>query len=173
MQPAETRLRLGRTFERHGRQMNGTRGLSSVAFLAAALMMTGCAVTGMATLDEVRAETDVMMQRLADEVPGGVAEVLPSKSPYLECGEDMFFYSTRWAVAPGDGFDGVAFIESLPSRLGDEFREVDSVEVSVPAVALEHSSGILLDVQVIEHEGRTEVSLLGLSACGEGQPPAG
>lgn len=40
----------------------------------------------------------------------------------------------------------------------------------MPAVALEHSSGILLDVQVIEFEGRTEVSLLGLSACGEGQP---
>lgn len=112
------------------------------------------------------------MQRVADEVPGGVPEVLPSNSPYLECAENSFSYSTRWTVAPEEGFDGSAFIEALPARLGDGFREFETVEVSVPAIALKHSSGMLLDVQVIDLDGRTVVSLLGVSACGEGEPPA-
>lgn len=112
------------------------------------------------------------MQRVADEVPGGVPEVLPSNSPYLECAENFFYYSTRWTVAPEAGFNGSAFIEALPDRLGDGFREIEAVEVSVPAIALQHSSGILLDVQVIDLDGRTVVSLLGISACGEGEPPA-
>lgn len=112
------------------------------------------------------------MQRVADEVPGGVAEVRPSDSPYWKCAENSFSYSTRWTVAPEEGFDGSAFIEALPARLGDGFREFETVQVSVPAIALKHSSGMLLDVQVIDLDGRTVVSLLGVSACGEGEPPA-
>ncbi|WP_172407841.1 hypothetical protein [Microbacterium sp. AISO3] len=45
-------------------------------------------------------------------------------------------------------------------------------EVSVPAIAFRHSSGILFDVQVIDLDRRTVVSLPGISACGEGEPPA-
>ncbi|MGR6743185.1 hypothetical protein ACU6RU_14230 [Microbacterium sp. F1-18] len=112
-------------------------------------------MAGQPTIDEVRADTDAMMQRVADEVPGGVPEVLPSNSPYLECAENSFYYSTRWTVAPEEGFDGSAFIEALPDRLGDGFREIEAVKVSVPAIALQHSSGMLLDVQVIDMDCRT------------------
>ncbi|MCZ4068565.1 hypothetical protein O1W71_12865 [Microbacterium sp. H37-C3] len=144
----------------------------SVILALAATSITGCVVAGRPTIDEVRADTDAMMQRVADEVPGGVPEVLPSNSPYLECAENSFYYSTRWTVAPEAGFNGSAFIEALPDRLGDGFREFETVEVSVPAIALKHSSGMILDVQVIDLDGRTVVSLLGVSACGEGEPPA-
>ncbi|WP_143738904.1 hypothetical protein [Microbacterium sp. Yaish 1] len=144
----------------------------SVILALAATTMTGCVMAGRPTIDEVRADTDAMMQRVADEVPGGVAEVRPSDSPYWKCAENSFSYSTRWTVAPEEGFDGSAFIEALPARLGDGFREFETVQVSVPAIALKHSSGMLLDVQVIDLDGRTVVSLLGVSACGEGEPPA-
>jgi hypothetical protein len=149
------------------------KGVALCLLLAlVATTMTGCVMAGRPTIDEVRADTDAMMQRVADEVPGGVPEVLPSNSPYLECAENSFYYSTRWTVAPEAGFNGSAFIEALPDRLGDGFREIEAVEVSVPAIALQHSSGMLLDVQVTDLDGRTVVSLLGISACGEGEPPA-
>ncbi|WP_274179304.1 hypothetical protein [Microbacterium plantarum] len=152
------------------------RGLKNVAATAililAATTMTGCVMASGPTIDEVRADTDAMMQRVADEVPGGVPEVRPSDSPYWKCAESSFYYSTRWTVAPEEGFNGPAFIEALPARLGDGFRKFETVEVSVPAIALKHSSGMLLDVQVIDLDGRTVVSLLGVSACGEGKPPA-
>lgn len=149
------------------------KGVALLTMLAlAATTITGCVTAGRPTIDEVRADTDAMMQRVADEVPGGVPEVRPSNSPYLECAANSFYYSTRWTVAPEEGFNGSAFIKTLPARLGDQFREFETVEVSVPAIALKHSSGMILDVQVIDLDGRTVVSLLGVSACGEGEPPA-
>ncbi|WP_181021932.1 hypothetical protein [Microbacterium sp. Ru50] len=47
--------------------------------------------------------------------------------------------------------------------------QFEMIEVSVPAIAFRHSSGILPDVQVIDLDGCTAASLLGISACGDGE----
>ena len=63
------------------------------------------------------------MQRIADQVPGGVVEIRTSDAPYIECSDAGYNYVARWSVVPGADFDGRSFVETVP--------------VSAPAVALD------------------------------------
>lgn len=148
------------------------RGLATAMVLTlAGMTMAGCAMAGRPTLEQARAETEAVLQRIADEVPGGVVEVDTPNPSYLACGDGSYYATLRWGVTPEPGFDGQAFVDALPARLGDEFAIAETVDIRSPAVALNHSSGAILDVKVLDVDGRVIVDLLGLTPCGHGEPP--
>ncbi|MDF2563474.1 MAG: hypothetical protein K0R99_4920 [Microbacterium sp.] len=146
--------------------------MSSVAVLAlTGFAMMGCAVAERPTLEQAKTETEAVMQLIADEVPDGVVKVVTPDPTYLACGDDTYYATLRWGVTPGPEFDGEAFVDALPGRLGKDFVVAETVDIKSPAVALDHASGALLDVKVLEVDGGIVVDLLGLTPCGVGQPP--
>ena len=152
--------------------MRLARGVAAGVVLAlAGMTMTGCAMAGRPTLEEARAETQAVLQQIADEVPDGVVEVRTPDSAYLACDGGGYYSINHWVVAPGPEFDGEAFVDALPARLGDGFVVAEVVDIKSPAVALNHVSGAVLDVVVLESDGGVVVDLLGLAPCGDGEPP--
>jgi hypothetical protein len=156
-----------------GYLMTPTRTLSTLLIVAlTATAMAGCAVVERPTLEEARAETEALLQRIADEVPGGVVTVDTPNPSYRNCGDGTYYATIQWGVTPGPGFDGEAFVDALPGRLGEDFVVAETVDITSPAVALDHSGGTVLDVQVLEIDGSIVVDLLGLTPCGAGEPAA-
>lgn len=152
--------------------MKLARALSPVAVVAlVGLTTVGCAMVERPTLGEARAETEALLQRIADEVPGGVVTVDTPNPSYRNCGDGTYYATIQWGVTPGPGFDGEAFVDALPGRLGEDFVVAETVDITSPAVALDHSGGTVLDVQVLEIDGSIVVDLLGLTPCGVGEPP--
>ncbi|MGU3357643.1 hypothetical protein ACLBWJ_10365 [Microbacterium sp. M4A5_1d] len=143
-----------------------------VVLVLAAMTMVGCAMADQLTLEQAKAETEVVMQQIADEVPGGVVEVATPDPTHLACGDETYYATLRWGVTPGPEFDGEAFVDALPGRVGKDFVVAETVDITSPAVALDHASGALLDVKVLEVDGGIVVDLLGLTPCGVGEPPA-
>ncbi|OYC97968.1 hypothetical protein CI089_05460 [Microbacterium sp. Yaish 1] len=137
----------------------------------AGMTMAGCAMAGHPTLEEARAETQAVLQQIADEVPDGVVEVRTPDSAYLACDGGGYYSINHWVVTPGPEFDGEAFVDALPERLGDGFVVAEVVDIKSPAVALNHVSGAALDVVVLGSDGDVVVDLLGLAPCGDGEPP--
>jgi hypothetical protein len=152
--------------------MKRTRAVSVTAVLTlAGMTMVGCAMAGRPTLEQARADTEAAMQRIADEIAGGVVEVRTPDSAYLACDGGGYYSINRWAVTPQPGFDGEAFVEALPGRLGSDYVIAETVDIKSPAVAFNHASGAVLDVKVLGTEGDIVVDLLGLAPCGDGEPP--
>ncbi|WP_162815480.1 hypothetical protein [Microbacterium arborescens] len=156
-----------------GEQTRHARGMSIVAVLAFVGFATvGCAVAERPTLERAKAETQAVLQQIADEVPDGVVEVRTPDSAYLACDGGGYYSINHWVVTPGPGFGGEAFVDALPERLGDGFVVAEVVDIKSPAVALNHVSGAALDVVVLESVGGVVVvDLLGLAPCGDGEPP--
>lgn len=123
------------------------------------------------TLEEAQAETEALLQQIANQVPGGVVTVDTPNPSYRDCGDGTYYATIQWGVTPEPGFDGEAFVDALPGRLGEDFVVAETVNIKSPAVALDHSGGTVLDVQVLEIDESTVVDLLGLTPCGVGQPP--
>ena len=111
------------------------------------------------------------MQRIADQVPGGVVEIRTSDAPYIECSDAGYNYVARWSVAPGADFDGPSFVDRLPDLLGDDYTIAETVPISAPAVALDHKDGVVLDVKALPVDGGEVVDIYGISPCGEGPLP--
>lgn len=152
--------------------MTSTRAFSTVLLGALAVMaIAGCAVVKRLTLEEARAETEALLQRIADEIPGGVVAVDTPAPSYRQCGDGTYYATIQWGVTPRPGFDGEAFVDALPGRLGEDFVVAETVDITSPAVALNHSGGTVLDVQVLTIDGSIVVDLLGLTPCGVGEPP--
>lgn len=136
------------------------------------LLATGCASGEQMTLDEARAMTETVMKTIADEVPGGTIEDFSAESPYLSCGEGAYTYSARWGVTPGRAFSDADFVRDLPGRLGEDFVVDEKVvDISFPAVALNHASGIILDVIVADVDGAEVVDVYAIAPCATGEPP--
>lgn len=153
--------------------MTPRRTFSTVLTVAlTAMAMAGCAMVERPTLEEAQAETEALLQQIANEVPGGVVTVDTPNPSYRDCGDGTYYATIQWGVMPGPGFDGEAFVDALPGRLGEDFVVAETVDITSPAVALDHSGGTVLDVQVLEIDGGIVIDLLGLTACGVGQPPA-
>lgn len=147
------------------------RFAAGVVLALAGMTMAGCAMAGRPTLEEARAETQAVLQQIADEVPDGVVEVRTPDSAYLACDGGGYYSINHWVVTPGPEFDGEAFVDALPERLGDGFVVAEVVDIKSPAVALNHVSGAALDVVVLGSDGDVVVDLLGLAPCGDGEPP--
>ena len=75
-----------------------------------------------------------MLQQIADEVPDGVVEVRTPDSAYLACDGGGYYSINHWVVTPGPEFDGEAFVDALPARLGDGFVVAEVVDIKSPAV---------------------------------------
>ncbi|MFS0713116.1 hypothetical protein ABC195_04480 [Microbacterium sp. 2P01SA-2] len=156
-----------------GYLMTPRRTFSTVLIVAlTAMAMAGCAMVKRPTLEEVQAETEAFLQQIANEVPGGVVTVDTPNPSYRDCGDGTYYATIQWGVMPGPGFDGEAFVDALPGRLGEDFVVAETVDITSPAVALDHSGGTVLDVQVLEIDGGIVIDLLGLTACGVGRPPS-
>ncbi|MFS0713119.1 hypothetical protein ABC195_04495 [Microbacterium sp. 2P01SA-2] len=156
-----------------GERIGPARGMPMApALTLSGFMTTGCAEVERPTIEQAKAETEAGLQQIADEVPGGVVKVVTPDPTYLACGDDTYYATLRWSVAPRPGFDGEAFLDALPGRLGRGFVVAETVDITSPAVALDHVSGALFDVKVLEVDGGVVVDLLGLTPCGVGQPPA-
>lgn len=151
--------------------MNRYRAVSISAILTlTGMTMVGCAMAGRPTLEQARAETEAAMQRIADEIPQGVVEVRTPDSAYLACDGSGYYSINRWAVTPQGGFDGEAFVDALPGRVGPDFVVAETVDIKSPAVAFNHASGAVLDVKVFGTGEDVVVDLLGLAPCGDGDP---
>ena len=88
---------------------SGARGVAAGIVLGlTGMTMAGCAMAGRATLEQARADTEAAMQRIADEIPGGVVEVRAPDSAYLACDGGGYYSINRLAVTPQPGFDGEA-----------------------------------------------------------------
>ncbi|MDD7928538.1 hypothetical protein [Microbacterium thalli] len=148
------------------------RTLAGIVFgVLMGLILAGCAGEDRLTLDDARAMTDGVMRAIADEVPGGVVEDVSADSPYLRCGNG-YTYSARWAVTPDEAFRGEDFVRDLPGRLGEDFViDEEVVDVSYPAVALNHASGIILDVIIADVDGREVVDVYAIAPCASGELP--
>ncbi|MDQ1218046.1 hypothetical protein QE411_002901 [Microbacterium arborescens] len=156
----------------NGYVMAPARALSALVVMTlTAMTVAGCAVDR-PTVEEARAETEALLQQIANEVPGGVVTVDTPNPSYRECGDGTYYATIQWGVTPRPGFDGEAFVDALPGRLGEDFVVAETVDITSPAVALDHSGGTVLDVQVLEGDGGIVIDLLGLTPCGVGQPPA-
>lgn len=152
--------------------MSPARGVAAVAVLAfAGTTMTGCAMEQQPTLDQARAETEAAMQRIAHEITQGAIEVRTPDSAYLACDGGGYYSINRWSVTPKPDFDGEAFVDALPARLGSDFVIAETVDTKSPAVAVNHASEAVLDVKVFNSEGHMVVDVLGLAPCGDSEPP--
>ncbi|MBP2419465.1 hypothetical protein JOF37_000299 [Microbacterium imperiale] len=75
-------------------------------------------------------------------------------------------------VTPDRAFSGADFVRDLPGRLGEEFLVDDKVvDIAFPAVALNHASGIILDVIVADVDGAEVVDVYAIAPCATGEPP--
>lgn len=134
--------------------------------------MTGRTGGDRMTLDEAREMTDAVMCVIVDKVPDGAIEDMSADSPYRACGDNSYTYSARWGVTPQGAFSGVDFVRDLPAQLGTEFVVAEGmVDVSYPAVALNHTSGVVLDVSIAVLESEKIVEVYAISPCAIGELP--
>ncbi|MGC0368981.1 hypothetical protein [Microbacterium sp. SLBN-111] len=148
-------------------------GRSIVLTVALTLTMTGCTVPELPTYETVTEEANAAMQRVVDEMPPGSRVGLrPETDPY-GCDGDSVLYTGHWGVYPGGGFDGQAFVDQLPTALGDGFVVRDSaVKLNKPSVGFTATAygNASLDVSVVDVDGTTLVDILAISRCA--QPPS-
>ena len=138
--------------------------------VGATLAVSGCAAAELPTYETVTEEATAAMQRVVDEMPPGSRVALqPGSDPY-GCEGDGVFYTGHWGVYPGPGFDGQAFVDHLPSALGDEFVVQDRVvKLIMPSVGFTATTygNAGLDVTVVDVDGTTVVDILAISRCAQ------
>lgn len=71
----------------NGYVMAPTRAFSALVVMKLTAMATsGCAAAGRPTVEEARAETEALLQQIANEVPGGVVTVVVDLLGLTPCG---------------------------------------------------------------------------------------
>lgn len=116
------------------------------------------------------------MQAIVDTLPQG-AEVRDNSGEPFACeigggsllSGDGQFYTGIWVIEQDAGFDGQAFVDELPEKLGDDFVIEDSqVDVSFPAVRLRPADlpEVLISVTTNAAEEDPFVEVRGYSRCG-------
>jgi len=150
------------------------RPLSILALMTCTVLVGGCALTS-PTYDEVRAETDEVLTRVADLVPDP-KDIAPNDDfePY-PCDDPLIlgtgrgsFYTGQWLIFVDDSFDIPAFVATFPRALGDGWQEKDlGIDVSFAQVYMVHDSPHMsLSVEETVVDGRKAVELLAISRCG-------
>lgn len=156
--------------------------LSAATVAALVLALTSCSPTAQPpTYDEVQGEAIDAMQLIVDTLPEGQELEDRSKEPYAcELGGDTLlsgegrFYTGHWVIYPEGEFDGQAFIDELPSKLGDDFVIDDTaLEVSYPALALRPKAApdVLIDVTANTSSQEPFIDILAISRCGATPAP--
>lgn len=150
------------------------RTLSVLVLVTGMVLVSGCA-SDSPTYEEVRAETDAVLTRVANLVPDP-KEIAPNDDfePY-PCHDPLVlgtgrgsFYTGQWLIFVDDSFDIPAFIATFPDALGERWQKKDlGIDVSFPQVYMVHESPRMsLSVEETVADGRKAVELLAISRCG-------
>lgn len=150
------------------------KALALVVLTAGALLMGGCA-DDPPTYEEVRAETDDVLEEVAALVPDP-KEIVPTEGiqPY-SCSNSLTFgtrkgsfYTGQRAVFVDESFDVPSFIARFPDVLGPGWRaESLGVPVTVAQIYLVHDSPrVSLGIRETTIDGRKAIDLLAMSRCG-------
>lgn len=128
-----------------------------------------------------------LFEDVRDEANTALREVVaefPTAAPVEQLGEDSLgcggtgvpsgssgvTYTNHIAVVQSETFDGAAFIEALPDRLGDAYvareSEIKLNTPSIDVVARDHG-GSLFSVSAREHEGEKFLEVYVFSRCGQ------
>jgi hypothetical protein len=131
--------------------------------------------------EEVREEATDAMQLIVNVLPEGLEVEDLSTDPFAcELTGDTvlsgsgLFYTGRWIIHPEGDFDGQAFIDELPAKLGDDFVVDDTaVEVSYPVVALKPTAApeVLIDVTANTPDEEPFIGISAISRCGATPSP--
>lgn len=150
------------------------RTLLTFVVTIGALSLCGCSPAA-PSYDDVRAETDAILQLVTDLVPEP-KEIVPNDSikPY-SCSDPLLsgrkkgsFYTGQWAVFVDDDFDVRGFLEKFPAVLGDEWHEDDlRVPVNFAQIHLVRDAPrMTLTLEEATIDGRKAIDLLAISRCG-------
>jgi hypothetical protein len=136
------------------------------SLIIGAALLAGC--VPLQTYEEAKAKTNAAMQNIVDQLPANVeVEVLSKGEPGPCSGGDGGSYTARWFATVEDGFDGAAFIETLPDKLPRDFREFDSgVEWSSPGVNFFHDAAYI-SVEFYDRRGYHGVFISAISGCAQ------
>lgn len=150
------------------------RLMTSLALGTGVLMTSSCAPMN-PTYEQVRTETDGVLQQVVDLIPEPkTVESNDEIGPY-PCDEPLAlgrgkgsFYTGQWLVFVEDSFDIPAFVERFPAALGDGWHaESLGVPVSFSQVYLVRDSPRMsLSVEESTSDGHKAVELLAISRCG-------
>jgi hypothetical protein len=150
------------------------KALALLALAASALVFSGCADSP-PSYDQVRDETDGVLQQVAELVPEP-KEVVPNDEfePY-SCDDKLIFgthrgsfYTGQWAVYVDDSFDIPSFIARFPDLLGSGWKAQDlGVPVNFAQVYLvREDPRMSLGISERTIDGRKAIDLLAISRCG-------
>ncbi|MDF2667651.1 MAG: sterol desaturase [Microbacterium sp.] len=148
--------------------------LASLALGTGLLMTSSCAPMS-PTYEQVRTETDGVLQQVADLIPDPKTVQSNDEIGPYPCDEPLAlgrgkgsFYTGQWHVFVEDSFDIPGFVHRFPAALGDGWHsESLGVPVSFAQVYLVRDTPRMsLSVEESTFDGRKAVELLAISRCG-------
>lgn len=150
------------------------RTVSAIVLMAATLGLGGCGLNE-PTYENVREEVITSMDQVAAVIPDP-KEVAPEPEgePY-SCGDPLLlsnregaFFTGHWFIYVPEGFDIDAFVEMLPSLLGEDWEVRDSqIQVSFANVDVFYKPlGVTVSVEDALTGDRPALELLAISRCG-------
>lgn len=127
----------------------------------------------------VREETNAAMQEIVDQLPLDAVTVPRAEQEPYSCGDtlslgsgdsDSYFYTGNWDITLPDGFDVPAFIDQLPTLLGDGWgtQELSTDPASASVYLVQNETNVTVDViDTSAQDGSTStLNLTGISRCG-------
>ncbi|MCJ1706849.1 hypothetical protein [Microbacterium sp. VKM Ac-2923] len=150
------------------------RSASVAIALAAIATLAGCS-TGEPTYAQVRHETIAALTTIVDLIPDPRdVDTGEEQDPY-GCSDALlvsqgtgWFYTGHWTAEVPPTFDVAAFIDALPTTLGDGWKQEDlGIDVNFAAVDLvQESTGVSIAVEDHSVDARRVIDVLAISRCG-------
>jgi hypothetical protein len=135
------------------------------SLIIGAVLLAGC--VPLQTYEEAKEKTHAAMQHIVDQLPANVEIEDMTLDKPGPCAGDGGSYTGQWFATVDDGFDGAAFIETLPGKLPRSFREFDSgVEWSSPDVNFFHDAAYI-SVEFYDRRGYHGVFISAISRCAQ------
>lgn len=142
---------------------------------AIVLVLAGCTVPQLPPYKQVRAETLDVLQHVADLIPDPKEISKTDEFKPYPCDDELAlgnqpgsFYTGQWKVFVSEDFDVAAFVQSMPSVLGEGWIEAPlGLPLSFAQTRLvRESPRMILTVEESLPGDRKAVELLGVSRCG-------
>lgn len=153
--------------------MKWARLLAAVSVVTVSL--TGCTTRELPTYAQVRAETLDVLQEVADLVPDPKEIVRTAEFAPYPCDDELalgdqpgVFFTGQWKVFVDQQFDVARFVRSVPTLMGDSWKEDPlGLPLSFAQVRLVRDSPRMsLTVEESVPGDRKAVELLAISRCG-------
>lgn len=151
--------------------MNTRLALVGLVGASLALSLTGCAPV-LPSYETVREAAQGAVQEVVDAMPAGTEVNDRSAEAPFGCSGGGVSYTAQVDAFPDQPFDGEAFLEELPDRLGDDWAvDEDALPIDIPNAAFV-KDGMLVSVAVIESDGsETGINVTAISQCGQSPTP--